>query len=131
MEFKLNMNRFSVVDKVYFFKQTSELISSNLISTTISKDKLFRDFRKLEGRLKTEHDEKKDLQIKKIELEKKIVEINQGAGNESMNKIIQEKKAFTKGGARSAANQRFNHKCQEKKASSSFYKTMQFQGDNH
>lgn len=87
------MNQFSVVDKVDFFKQTNELICSNLISTTISKDKFFRDFRKLEGRLKTQQAEKKAIQIKKRELEKKIVEINQGEGNESMNKIVQEKEA--------------------------------------
>ena len=80
-----------MVDKVYFFKQTSEMICSNLINTTVSKDKLFRYFRKLEGRLNTEQAEKKALQIKKTELEKKIVEINQGEGNEAMNKIVHEK----------------------------------------
>ena len=53
------MNQFSVVDKADFFKQTSELIFSNLISTTVSKDKLFRDFKKLENKLKTEQAEKK------------------------------------------------------------------------
>ena len=52
-EFKLNMNQFSVVDKVDFFKQTSELICSNLIITSISKDNLARDFKKLEGKIKT------------------------------------------------------------------------------
>ena len=52
-EFKLNMNQFSVVDKVDFFKQTSELICSNLISTLVSKDKLFRDFKNIEGKIKT------------------------------------------------------------------------------
>ena len=93
IEFKFNMNQFSVVNKVDFFKKTSELICSNLINTTVSKDKLFRDFRKLEGRLKTEQVEKKALQIKKTKLEKNIVEINQGAGNEAMNKIVQEKEA--------------------------------------
>ena len=62
------MNQFSVVDKVEFFKQTSELICFNLINTTVSKYKLFRDFRKLEGKLKTEQAEKKALQIKKKEL---------------------------------------------------------------
>ena len=66
---------------------------SNLISTTVSKDKLFREFRKLEGKLKTEQAEKKALQIKKTKLEKKIVEINQGKGNESMNKIVKDKEA--------------------------------------
>lgn len=44
-EFKLNMSQFSVVDKVDFFKQTSELIFSNLINTYVSKDKLFKDFK--------------------------------------------------------------------------------------
>lgn len=70
------MNQFSVVDKVDSFKQTSELICSNKINTTVAKDKLFRYFRKLEGRLKTEQAKKKTLQIKKTKLEKKIVEIN-------------------------------------------------------
>ena len=64
-ELKLNMNQFSVVDKVDLFKQTNELIYSNLISTNVSKDKLFRDFRNLEGRLQTKQAEKKALQIKK------------------------------------------------------------------
>ena len=62
-----------------------------MISTTISKDKLFRDFKKLEGKLRTEQEEKKSLQIKRTELENKIVEINKGVGNEAMNNIIQEK----------------------------------------
>lgn len=87
-KFKLNMNQFSMVDKVDFFKQIDELICSNLISTPVSKDKFFRDFRKLEGRLKNEQAEKKGLQIKKTELEKNIVEINQGKGTEAMNKIV-------------------------------------------
>ena len=64
-EFKMNMNQFSVVDKVDFFNWTNELICSNLISTTVSKDKLVRYFKKLEGKLKTEQVEKKALQIKK------------------------------------------------------------------
>ena len=54
IEFKLNMNQFNVVDKLDFFKYTSEIICSNLISTMVSKDKLVRDFKKLEGKLKTE-----------------------------------------------------------------------------
>ena len=95
-EFKLNMIQFSVVDKVDFFKQTSELICSNLISTTVSKDKLFRDFKKLEGKFKTEQAKKKSLQIKRTQLEKKIVEINKGVGNEAMNNIIQEKEVGIK-----------------------------------
>jgi hypothetical protein len=49
-----------------------------LISTYVSKDKLVRDFKKLEGKIKTKQAVKKALQIKKADLEKKIVEINQG-----------------------------------------------------
>ena len=52
-EFKLSMNQFSVTDKVDFFRQTSELICSNLISTSVSKGKLFIDVKKLEGKVKT------------------------------------------------------------------------------
>ena len=92
-KFKLNMNQISVVDKVNFFKQTSELICSNLISTYVSKDKLVRDFKKLEGRIETEQAKKKALQIKKAELDKKIVEINQGNALEAMNKMVEEKEA--------------------------------------
>lgn len=91
IEFKLNMNQLFLVDKVVFFKQTSEIVCSNLISTIVSKDKLFKDFKKLEGKLKTQQAEKKALQIKKFELEKKIMEINKGAGNEAFNNIILEK----------------------------------------
>ena len=88
IEFKLKTNQFSVFDKVDFFKQTSELICSNLISTIVSIEKLFRYFKKMEGKLKTEQTEKKALQIKKTNLEKNIVEITQGARNEAMNKIV-------------------------------------------
>ena len=48
-EFNLNMSHFSVVDKVDLFKKTSDLICSNLISTFVSKDKLFRYIKKLEN----------------------------------------------------------------------------------
>lgn len=95
-EFKLNMYQFNVVDKVDFFKQTSELICSNLISTLVSKDKLLRDFKKLEGKIKTKQAEQKDLQIKKAELEKKIVEINQGNAKEAINKMVEEKEVEIK-----------------------------------
>jgi hypothetical protein len=78
-EFKLKMNQFSVVEKVDLFKWTNELICSNLVSTTVSKDKLFIDFKKLEGKLKTEQAEKKSLHIKRTKKEKNIVEINKGA----------------------------------------------------
>ena len=61
IEFKLNMSQFSVVDKVDFFKHTSELISSDLIATSVSKDKLYRDYKKLENKLKTKVVKKKAL----------------------------------------------------------------------
>ena len=76
-EFKFNMGQFSVVDKVDLFKQTSEMICSYLISF-ISKDKLQRDFKRLENKLKTESAQKKALLIKKSKLEKKIKEISEG-----------------------------------------------------
>ena len=66
IEFKLNMGQFSVIDKVDMFKQTSEIICFDLISTSVSKDKLQRDFKRLENRLKTESAEKKALLIKKL-----------------------------------------------------------------
>lgn len=80
-----------MVDKVGLFKQTSELICSYLISTYISKDKLQRDFKKLETKLKTKSAEKKALLIKKKELEKKIIEISKGKGNETFNSLVLEK----------------------------------------
>ena len=64
-EFKFNMSQISVIDKVDFFKQTSELICSDRISTSVSKDKLHTNFRKLENKLKTKSTEKKALLIKK------------------------------------------------------------------
>lgn len=45
----------------------------------------------MESKLKIELTKKKALQIKKSELEKKILEINKGVGNETFNSIIQEK----------------------------------------
>ena len=66
------MNQFSVIDKLDLFKQTSELICSDLISTSVTKDKLQRDYQKLENKLKNETAEKKALQIKTIKLEKKV-----------------------------------------------------------
>ena len=64
---------------------------SYLINTFVSKDKLQRDFKKLENKLKTEQAEKKDLQINKVELEKKIMEVNKEAGNIIVNTLIEEK----------------------------------------
>ena len=87
-EFKFNMGQFSVVDKVELFKQTSELICSDLISTFVSKDKLQRDFKRLENKLMTESAKKKALLIKKKKLEKKIKEISKGKGKETLNNLI-------------------------------------------
>ena len=42
-EIKFNMNQFSISDKVDMFKQTSELICSDLISTSVAKDKFQKD----------------------------------------------------------------------------------------
>ena len=68
------MGLFSVMDKVDFFKHTSELICLDLIATSVSKDKLFRENKKLQDKVKTENDENRALQIKKDQLEKKILE---------------------------------------------------------
>ena len=54
-EIKLNMGQFSIVDKVDFFKQTSELICYNLIATSVSKDKLFIENKKLQNKIKTQN----------------------------------------------------------------------------
>jgi len=85
------MSQFSVVDKVDFFKQTSELICSDLIATSVSKDKLYRDYKKLENKLKTEAAEKKALQIKKAKLDKKILEENKEIGSNNMTLLLQER----------------------------------------
>ena len=87
------MSQFSIVDKVDIFKKTSELICSDLISTSVSKEKLQRDFRKLENKLRTKQAEKKALQINNRELEKKIVEVNKETGNNTLNSLLEEKDA--------------------------------------
>lgn len=92
-KFKFNMSQFSVVDKVDFFKETSEFICLDLFNTYVFKDKLHRDFKKLENKLNSKSDEKKALLIKKEELEKKIIEINKSSRNETFNSLIQEKDA--------------------------------------
>lgn len=63
-EFKLNMCQFNVLDRVDFFKKTSQLICSDLINVFVSKEKLQRYFRKMERKLKTENTKKKYLKIK-------------------------------------------------------------------
>ena len=60
-EFKLTMSQFSIVDKVDFFKQISELIYSNLIATSVSKDKLFKENKELQNKVKTQNAEKRAL----------------------------------------------------------------------
>lgn len=90
-KFKLNMSQFSVVDKVDFFKQTSELIFSNLITNSASKDKLYRDYKKLENKLRTEAAEKKPVQIKKAKIDKKILEQNKETGSNNMTLFLQER----------------------------------------
>ena len=44
IEFKFNMNQFSISDKVDLFKKTSELICSDLISASVAKDRLQKDY---------------------------------------------------------------------------------------
>ena len=63
----------------------------SLINTSVTKDKLQRDYKKMENKLKTKNVEKKALQIKKTELEKKVLEITRGSGSDTLNKIISEK----------------------------------------
>ena len=93
IEFKFNMNQFSVSDKVDLFKKTNELICSDLINVSIAKDRLQRDYKKLENKLKIEVAEKKEIQIKKTELENKVLEISKGNANDALNKVISEKEA--------------------------------------
>ena len=44
------MNQLSVSDKVDLFKQTSELICSDLINASVAKDRLQKDYKKLENK---------------------------------------------------------------------------------
>lgn len=85
------MSQFSVVDKVDFFKKISELICSDLIATSVSKDKLYREYKKLENKLKTEAAKKKAMQIKKAELDKKILEQNKETGSNNMTLLLQKR----------------------------------------
>ena len=86
------MNQFSVSDKVYLFKKTSELIWSDLISASVAKDRLQRNYKKLENKLKTEVPDKKAIKIKKTKLEKNILQISKGNADDALNKVISEKK---------------------------------------
>ena len=45
----------------------------------------------MESKLKTKTTEKRALQIKKIELEKNIIEFNKDIGNEEITSLLQEK----------------------------------------
>ena len=90
-EFKLNMNQFSIVDKIDFFKQTSGPNCSDIIATSVSKDKLFRENKKLQNKVKTQNVEKRVLQIKKDQLEKKLLDQSKQAGDSNLTLLIQEK----------------------------------------
>lgn len=57
----------------------------------MAKDRLQKDYKKLENKLKTEEAEKKAMQVMKIELEKKVLQITKGNADDSLNKIIVEK----------------------------------------
>ena len=85
------MVQFSIVDKVDFFKQTSELIYSALIGTSVSMDKCFRENKKLQDKVKTQNVEKRALQIKKDQLEKKLLEQSKQSGDNNMTLLIQDK----------------------------------------
>lgn len=92
-KFKLNMGQFSVIDKVDLFKQPSEIICSNFISSFVFKEKLQIYFKGLENKLKIKSLEKKALLIKNSYLEKEIKEISKGKGKETLNSLILEKDA--------------------------------------
>ena len=85
------MSQFSIVDKVDLFKQTSELICSNLIATLVFKDKLFRENKKLQNKVKTQNVEKRALQIKKDQLEKKLLDQSKQARDSNLTLLIQER----------------------------------------
>ena len=89
----MNMGQFSVMDKVDFFKETSELIFLDLIATSVSKDKLFRENKKLQDKVKTQNAEKKALQIKKDQLEKELPDQSKQNGDNNMTFLIQDKDA--------------------------------------
>jgi hypothetical protein len=91
IDFKLNMSQFSIDYKVDLFKQTSEMICFDLINTFVSNEKIQRDYRKLENKLKTKQAEKKELQIKKTKPEKKIVEMNKETRNSTLITLPKEK----------------------------------------
>ena len=90
-EIKISMNQFSISDKVDMFKHRSELICLDLISASVAKDRLQKDYKKLENKLKTKVAEKKVIEIKKIELEKKVLQITNGNADIPLNRIILEK----------------------------------------
>ena len=78
-EFKFDMNQFSVVDRVNFFKKASEFICSDLINVFVTKENLQRDYKRIENKLKVEIVEKQALQVKKSELKslEKTMEVKQ------------------------------------------------------
>ena len=65
-EIKFNMNQFSISDKVDLFKQTSELICLDLISASVAKYRLQKDYKKLENKLKTKLRRRKRFRSKRL-----------------------------------------------------------------
>ena len=64
-----------------------------MIATSVSKDKLFRENKKLQDKVKTQNAEKRALQIKKDQLEKKLLEQSKQSGDNNMTLLIQDKDA--------------------------------------
>jgi hypothetical protein len=62
-----------------------------LIATSVSKDKLFRENKKLQDKVNTQNPEKRDLQIKKDRLEKKLLDQSKQNGDNNMTLLIQDK----------------------------------------
>ena len=64
-----------------------------MIATSISKDKLIRENKKLQDKVKTQNAEKWALQIKKYQMEKKLLDQSKQNGDNNMTLLIQDKDA--------------------------------------
>ena len=64
-----------------------------MIATSVSKEKIFRENKKLQDKVKTQNAEKRALQIKKDQLEKKLLEQSKQNGDNNMTLLIQDKDA--------------------------------------
>ena len=62
-----------------------------MIATSVSKDKLFRENKKLQDKVKSQNTEKRALQIKKDQLEKKLLEQSKQSGDNNLTLLIQDK----------------------------------------